>query len=387
MKQITLPTLYSRTSTGAVQQWSVEVDGDKYRVVSGQKDSPNKVISEWTVVEGKNLGRKNATTPEQQALAEATSKWTKKARMGYTDNVTEIDTCTSYVEPMLAAKFKDRVKKIDWKRGVLVQTKYNGHRCTVRMEAGKIVAKTRTGKKYSRVVNHIIEDLKAWFAEFPDSVLDGEFYNYDLRTRLNDISSILRKDEDATDADVAEGKKLIRYYIYDGYRADTDGMDEESSYTIRKAWLDKMINKHTSFCRKVESDLIHSLAELDVIYNRYLADEEEGAIVRIPDSPYEHKRSNYLLKHKPVDSDECVIKALHEGTGNWAGTAKTATVVWKGKTFDATFKGSYALGAERLKNPEPWIEAKVTFLFNGLTGLGVPNYARIDPLNCFEGDK
>lgn len=381
-----LPTLYSRTSTGAVQQWSVEVDGDKYRMVSGQKNG-KLVESEWTVVQGKNLGRKNATTAEQQALSEAQSKWDKKAKTGYTEDINKIDNCLTYVEPMLAAKFKNRIKKIDWKKGVLVQTKYNGHRCTIRLEAGKPVAKTRTGEKYSRVVDHIIDDLKPWFAEFPDSVLDGEFYNYDLRTRLNDISSILRKGEEATAEDVAEGKKIIRYYIYDGYRADTTDLDESVHYTTRKMWLDKMIGKHTSFCRKVDTELIHSLAELDVIYNRYLADEEEGAIIRIPDSPYEHKRSNFLLKHKPVDSDECIIKALHEGTGNWAGTAKTATVVWKGKTFEATFKGSKKQGVYRLAHPEEFLDRVTTFLYNGLTGLQTPNFARIDPDNCFSADR
>ena len=88
-----------------------------------------------------------------------------------------------------------------------------------------------------------------------------------------------------------------------------------------------------------------------------------------------------------MDDDECEIISLHEGTGNWAGTVKTATVKWKDKIFDATFKGSWELGEERLINPTPWIGTKVTFIFNGLTGLGVPNYARIDPENCFGGDK
>ena len=34
----TLPTLYSRTNTGAIQEWTIEIDGDKYRTVYGQVD-------------------------------------------------------------------------------------------------------------------------------------------------------------------------------------------------------------------------------------------------------------------------------------------------------------------------------------------------------------
>ena len=43
-----LPTLFSRTSTGAIQQWTVQIDGNKFRVESGQTDG-KKVLSEWTV--------------------------------------------------------------------------------------------------------------------------------------------------------------------------------------------------------------------------------------------------------------------------------------------------------------------------------------------------
>jgi hypothetical protein len=36
------PMLYSRTTTGAVQTWRVEVDGDKYRFITGHaKKSPD----------------------------------------------------------------------------------------------------------------------------------------------------------------------------------------------------------------------------------------------------------------------------------------------------------------------------------------------------------
>lgn len=33
------------------------------------------------------------------------------------------------------------------------------------------------------------------------------------------------------------------------------------------------------------------------------------------------------------------------------------------------------------------IDRTVTFLYNGLTGLGTPNYARMDIKNCFKGDR
>jgi len=379
-----LPTLYSRTSTGAVQQWTIEVDGNKYRVVSGQVGGKH-VINEWTTCKGKSIGRANETSPADQALSEAQSKWTKKERTGYSQDVKKIDSCMVYVEPMTAKKLLDRLKKIDFKAGVLVQNKFNGHRCTARLENGKVILRTRTGKLYY-AVPHIAKDLEKFFSKFPEAVLDGELFNNELRTKLNEISSLIRKGEDITAEELAASEKLIRFYVYDGY-GFADDLGEESDYVLRKKFIDGTLLKYSKYCGEVKTDVAYSMEDVNKIYFAYLADEQEGAIIRIPNSPYEHSRSANLLKYKPVDDDECVILSLHEGTGNWAGTAKTATIRWKGKEFDATFTKSKEQGAERLKNPKPWIGTTVTFLYNGLTGLGVPNYARIDPDNCFGGEK
>ena len=381
-----LQILYSRTSTGAVQQWFIEVSGNKFRVVSGQVDGA-KVTSEWTVCEGKNVGKKNETSPSDQAYSEAESKWTKKARMGYTPDLKKIDDCMVYVEPMTAKKLVDRVEKIDFKKGVLVQNKYNGHRCVARLEAGKVVLRTRTGKLYYGIP-HIVNDLKKFFNQSPSAILDGELFNNELRTKLNEISSLLRQGEDATAEDIKKSEQLIRFYVYDGYNF-TDTLDQDSDYVDRKAFIDKNLPKYCEYCLTVKTDSASSMVEVDKIYNAYLADEQEGAIIRLPNTPYENKRSANLLKYKPTDDDECEILSLHEGTGNWAGTSKTATVKWKGIEFDVTFKGSWEQGAERLGNPKPWIGKTVTFLYNGLTGKAPfkPNYGRIDPDNCDGGEK
>jgi hypothetical protein len=120
-----LPTLFSRTSTGAVQTWQMIVDGNQYYVTSGQQNG-KKVQSEPTICQGKNIGRANETTPEEQAESEAQAKWDKKVKLGYTTDVTKIDSSTSFVEPMLAKNYDDYRDKMDWEEGVFVQNKYNG---------------------------------------------------------------------------------------------------------------------------------------------------------------------------------------------------------------------------------------------------------------------
>lgn len=100
-----LPTLYARTSNGSTQQWSIEVVENTFRTHEGLKDGKI-TISLPTVCEAKNVGRANETTPEDQALSEAKSKWQKKLDSGYYEDISKIDI-EKFSEPMLAKKYDD----------------------------------------------------------------------------------------------------------------------------------------------------------------------------------------------------------------------------------------------------------------------------------------
>jgi len=43
-----LDTIYKKTKTGATQEWTIEVVGNKYRTISGQTDG-KKIVNEWTI--------------------------------------------------------------------------------------------------------------------------------------------------------------------------------------------------------------------------------------------------------------------------------------------------------------------------------------------------
>jgi ATP-dependent DNA ligase len=374
-----LPTLFSRTSTGAVQQWTVQIDGNKFRVESGQTDG-KKVLSEWTVCEPKNVGRANATTANEQAIGEAQAKWDKKVKLGYTTDVTKIDSSTSFVEPMLAKNFEDRLDKIDWDEGVFVQNKYNGARCVATYDGERVRLTTRKGEEYISIP-HIANDLEKFFADYPEAVLDGELFSYDYRQKLNELMSIVRKTKKITDADLKKSEEMVCFHIYDGYNFGP-ATDVCVKYSNRKKRIDELLPKYSKYYRAVETEMAHSLDEVRAIFNKYVDDGQEGVIVRVPHSPYEHKRSSYLLKWKPLEDDEATIVEITEGKGNWAGTGKIITLDWNGKIFDATFKGTMEQGAKFLKEKNKWIGREVKFQYNGLTGLQIPNYARVDIENC-----
>jgi ATP-dependent DNA ligase len=377
----TLPTLFSRTSTGAIQTWQMIVDGNKYYSITGQQDG-KKIENEPTVCEGKNIGKKNETSAEEQSTLEAKSKWDKKIKTGYTTDVNKIDSCTSYVEPMLAKNFEDRLDKIDWFEGVFVQNKYNGARCVATHDGGRVRLTTRKGEEYLSV-GHISKDLERFFEDYPNAVLDGELFSYEHRQKLNELMSVIRKTKKITEDDLKKSEEMVRFHIYDGYNM---GRNTEacSKYVDRKKVIDELLPKYSKYYRKVETELAHSLDEVRAIFNKYVDDGQEGVIVRVPSSPYQHKRSSDLLKWKPLEDSEAVITSVMEGDGNWSGVAKTVTLDWNGIVFDATLKGTYEQCTEVLKNKKDYLSKEVTFLFNGKTGLGKPNYARIDLNNCFK---
>jgi len=369
-----LPTLYSRTSTGAIQQWTIFIEGNKYWTEAGQvggtitKHDPTECF-------GKNTGKANQTTDSEQALAEAQAKFDKRSKTGYFTDVSKIDEMP-YVECMLAKHFNDRKSKVKYPVGV--QIKFNGVRC-IGTRYGLF---SRKGEKWISVP-HIEKSLIAFFEKYPDAVLDGELFNYDLREKLNELISLVRKKK-PTSADLAASEKVVLYYIYDLYDAT---VDQDEKYLVRAAEIPKLLNDNPYY-REVKTQIANSEEEVMNIYNSIIEDLHEGAIVRDLNMPYENKRSHALLKIKPEMDEEMTIVDIQEGSGNWSGKAKIITVKQdNGNVFDATFKGNMAQATQFLKDKQKWIGKRVTIKYNALTAYGVPQYAQLDINNCLRAEK
>lgn len=374
---------------GRVREWRMEQEDCKYRTVAGLMTG-EQVTSEWTVAKAKNIGRSNETSCEEQATKEIENKYKKQLKTGYYRSLAEIDNF-QYVQPMLAKKYKDYAAKIDFsKKCWVAQCKFNGMRCI----ATKDGLFTRKGERYM-TCQHIEKALEPFFKDHPDAVLDGELFNEEYRQQLNEISKLIRKTVHISQDDLDQCAKLVKYYVYDGYnlrdpRHIYSKYTPDQPYKTRKYLIDYLINElfHTNeHIQSVDNHSISSQDDLDKIYTQYVDDGHEGIMLRNCNSPYENKRSKHLLKLKPEDDDEGVIVKIIEGEGNWSGSGKTMTLRWNNQEFDATFKGTYEQAVQFLKDQDKWIGKTVTFLYNGFTGLGTPNHARVDINNCVKGDK
>jgi len=380
----TYPTLYTKDTLGNTRIWYMEQSGNKYRTVAGLEDG-EKVVSDWSHAEGKNVGRSNETSATEQATAEIEAKYKKQLKTGYHDSKKDAGKGTSYVEPMLAQPLNKLSKKPDYSSGNwAIQCKFNGNRCV----ATKDGLFTRKGEKYMSVP-HIENALKPFFKEYPNAVLDGELFNNDLRQQLNEISKLIRKTKNIEASDLVESEKKVKFYIYDGYNftGKSDVLDEETPYIERKKWIDSVVIPLSKYLVEVETTVVNTEQYMLYKFNELLNDQQEGGILRNLQGGYEHKRSKNLVKVKSEDDDEGIILDITDGDGNWKGAATNVTLKWKNKEFDAVFKGSYETRAKILKDKKNWIGKEVTFLYMGLTGLGTPNYGRVDPDNCFKSDR
>jgi DNA ligase-1 len=389
-----LPTLYKKTTIGKTQTWEIEVSGNKFRTISGQSDG-KKITNKWTICEGKNVGKKNATTAEEQALKEAEAKHKKKLEAGYHLNLKNISKKRFY-EPMLAQDFKSKnrqkevMSEIDGQLGdIFSQPKLDGIRC-IAMREGLF---TRTGKEIT-AVPHIHEALKPLFEKYPNATLDGELYNHAYKDDFNKIIHLVRK-QNLTEEHLAESKEMIQYHIYDAPVIGKDNpfrkggcYTEKDYFSDRTSVLDAQfpnlgLDKEECLVI-VETIEIHSREQLDRCYEDYVEAGYEGQMVRL-DGPYENKRSPRLLKRKEFIDEEYKILGYEEGEGNRAGTIKHFKFKNKdGKEFNSNVKGSFSYLTKLLEIADTLIGKDATIKYFNLTPDGVPRFPYVIAIRDYE---
>ena len=362
-----LDTIYKLTKTGATQEWTIEIEDNKYRTHSGQVGGAI-TTNEWTVVFGKNIGRANATTDSEQSLAEAVAKQTKKLESGYFTNINQINQ-SQYFEPMLAAKWEDVKDKI--KYPIFSQPKLDGIRCILTKEG----MFSRTGKPIVSAP-HIFESIKDLFDENPDLIFDGELYADKFANDFNQIVSLVKKTK-PTPEDLQKCKEVIKYHIYD--LPSTKGTFDErgdSLYDLFMTW-----SYFNSYCINVDTDVCQTEEEVMDYYGKYVDAGYEGQMLRT-NGLYENKRSKTLLKHKTFVDDEYTILDIVEGEGNRTGTCGYMVFNTKeGKRFKSNVKGTFQYTAEILKNKDLLIGKEATVKYFNLTPAGIPRFPYVININ------
>jgi len=221
---------------------------------------------------------------------------------------------------MLAYPVSD--KPIDYKSVVYMQPKLDGVRCLIQFERGfnpnldpsfddrdKVVAYSRTGKVWKNI-DHILRELKPFFIDNPDVVLDGELYNHDFKDDFESIISMVRKTK-PTDEDRSISRDNVHFHCYDIIDIHKTYM-QRRNFIVRNLPIRNCING-------VFTQLVSSEKEAKQVHKNFLHHGYEGSIVRINDV-YKCGRSWSLRKFKDFHDAEANIVGYEEGKGKRAGT-------------------------------------------------------------------
>lgn len=340
------PTLYKRDVTGRIREWCIEVDGSRYRTISGILDG-NHSETPWTTAKPKNIGKANETTAEEQAILEVEAEYRKKLKQKYFDNINDVDE-TTYFSPMLAEKYQDYKDFVLSQSVVYSNIKYDGIRCVSKRDG----LWTRKGEIFDSIP-HVSKALKDVFEVYPHIVLDGELYNHDFRDHLNKINSLSKN---------IEKSHILQYHVYDVYVED----EPDLPYSLRMKFLELLHNLWDHNVVKpvpyVQIDNpSENVALLDDLFDSYRRNGYEGQIIRL-DTPYLNKRTKNLIKRKEFIDAEFPILRIEEGIGTWAGFAKTVVCsLPDGREFGAGFKGDKAYAKEVLDNADKYKYATIRY--------------------------
>ena len=279
------------------------------------------------------------------------------------------------IKPMLA--YKVGKKPVDWSEKVFMQPKLDGVRCVIQLDkTGKVIAYSRTGKPWLNI-RHILKDLKPWFAEHPDAILDGELYNHELRNDFEQIISLVRTQK-PTAYMRSKSKKLVQFHCYD-YANGND------VYSQRMQNLS--VSDMYSYCVKyVPTWQVTSNGHANLKHKSFLEKDYEGSILRL-DTKYQNKRSYGLQKFKDFHDAEATIVGYVPGKGKRTGTlGKFMMQDDKGIEFGCPpGKGyNYKDLANILNNVHDYIGERATFTYFERTKAGSYRHPLFKTLRNYE---
>jgi len=345
-----LNKLYSRSTTGKICTWEIEIFQNKYRTISGF-EGMKMTTSDWTVCEAKTY-----CTADEQALKEATAIHRKKMETGSFENVADIDT-EIYFEPMLAKDWNKEKAKV--KFPLYSQAKLDGIRCIVRKDG----MWSRNGKRII-AAPHIFEALKSLFETTPDLIFDGELYSDKFANDFDSLCSIVKKTK-PTSEDLALSAAQMEYHIYD--LPSNGGTFSQRLNSLARIELPKC-------CKMVATYILQNNKEVETQYELYVTQGYEGQMLRL-NGLYENKRSKSLLKHKSFIDEEYTILGVEEGIGNKTGMVGSFIFESKsGKRFNCSPKFNWERCTEMWEQKETLIGKQATVKYFNLTPQGVPRF-------------
>ena len=367
------PLLQALTSTGKTKFWQghVSTDGSKHYTYTTYCQNLGKVApvinsaddltalegqsiskitqSAYVTIVGKNIGRSNETTPEQQAIFEINSTFKTQKDKGYFELGQE--PVRDNILPMLAYPLGDKIHTIDFP--LTVQPKFDGVRCLT--NGSKMWS--RRGKDFDgKIIAHLLG------VKCGDYIVDGELIlpeGYPLQ----DTVSACKK--------YRELSSQLLYRIY-------DVVCEDLCYTERYEICKKIVNDTNN--PQVVLAPAHTVEGHDEIYplhETFVKEGWEGTMIRLHGQGYKvGQRTNQLLKLKDFLEEEFKVVNVIDGKGKFEGAAIFLCETKEGKIFETSPVGTMEYRRDLFANRESLIGTYWTVRFQAYTKDKIPQFGR-----------
>ena len=279
-------TLYKQTKTGAIQQWTVSVLSNVITVEQGQTNGKLQTYS--TECSGKNIGRSNESTPEDQAVLEANAKWAKQVKSGYTEDKSGVIT----------VELPQKVKNYFGNESNVIfpceaSYKLNGVNAEYVRDDSGLWLKSRGGDKYPMIEHHV-KHVTNLMDLLGVNNLSGEIYKHG--EWLQDITGAVKKPNELT--------KSLEFHVFDIPK-------HEGNYDTRNSLLDSVFGCLSDACIVdiVESFYVTSHEDLRDLHTIAIEKGFEGIVINNLRGLHKYnERSSDIFKMKlAVDSEFKII--------------------------------------------------------------------------------
>jgi DNA ligase 1 len=368
-------TLYTINTNGKVKIWTICVKGTKdiaQIIINTGLENGKMTIFTSEINKGKNIGKANETTPLEQAISEAKSKYNKKLDAGYTKTKQKTTSDNNIILPMLALKYQEAGHRI--KFPCYVQPKIDGLRGVLQ----KKELYSRLKNKFSNL-DHILHEIQDC-----EYMLDGEIYSelgkgketqrekgQETILTFQQINGLVKK-KTLNEQDKKDMLNMV-YIVYDfiPHANEIKKLTFHERYAILNDYFSK---KKFKYIKLLQTHIAKDKDELIKYQKKFIKDGYEGLIIRNFDGLYKIKnRSADLQKFKDFQDSEFKIIGFTEGDNS----TEKGCIIWicqtkDGKEFNVRPKGTFEERRKLYKDGKKYIGGMLTVMYFDHTDDGIP---------------
>lgn len=315
-----LTPVYKIDKKGNVRKWMVIVEKNEYTVSTGIDGMG--MTNSITKCKGKSIGKKNETSPAEQALKEATAKRTKKIdREGYTEDLStfkqpfSVQLCSNYVQT--PAKCVKNATPLMWEQNKLDGLK--GY-----FKGGEM--RSRKGVEYEKIHSSLLDKCKAFHDHLvtkyglKNPVIDGELF-INNTFWLEDLNSVIKGGETLSGFDKAGiqftdiGPEHVNFHVCNVYDETVKDLNYEHIIPL----VSQARHFDLNYCH---SFLFPSFDIIEESMDRATVRDGDEGIVIYMNTPYKAGKHNGVWK----------VKRMKDAEWRIVGFKKTKTITEKDGT-------------------------------------------------------